>query len=192
MTELGAIGAIGGGITALIAGVLLAAFFATWRESFGRANDGASALMAVLLIPAALAVLGIYQATGAFIVLVTLLGLAGMVVAAVASILTAAGRMTVAQLTLWQGGSFGIVFVWVLGVSVPILAFGLLPAGLGWLGILAGLLVSVASGSIVVYARRPGGLAAIDMKHPPLVPLVSFLAGFLCFPVWSIRLGLSL
>jgi hypothetical protein len=189
---LGAFGAIAAGVMALVAGVLLAAFFATWRPAFGRGNDLASAAMAILLIPAAIAVLGVYADTGPFIVLVTLIGLAGMAIAAAASILTAAGRMTVAQLTTWQGGSFGVIFLWVIGVSIAVLAFGRLPAGLGWLGVLAGLLVSVASGSIVVYARRPGGLAAIDMRHPPLVPLVSFLAGFLCFPAWSIWLGVNL
>src|SRR2546422_3549694 len=113
---------------------MLAGFFATRSQSLGHANDAAAAVMAILLMPAALAVLNRFADTGPLIVVVTAIGLVGMAVAALASALTAVGRLSMAQLTTWQGGSFLVLFVWVLGTSITILAWGRLPVGLGWLG----------------------------------------------------------
>jgi hypothetical protein len=191
--DLGSFGAIGGGVAAVIAGLLLAAFFATGRESLGHANDAASAVMAILLIPAALSVYGLFAGTGPFILLVTAVGLVAMIVAAVASVLTAAGRLTVTQLTVWQGGSFGVLFLWVAGTSVSILAWGRLPVSLGWLGLAAAALVTVALVEIVRLARRMGGLRELEkLDRPPLLAAATILTAFVAFPAWCVWLGVSL
>jgi hypothetical protein len=56
MDDIGGISAIAAGVTAILAGILLAAFFATRNQTVGRANDAVSAVMAILLRPAAIAV----------------------------------------------------------------------------------------------------------------------------------------
>jgi hypothetical protein len=191
--DLGSLGAIAGGVAAVIAGLLLAAFFATGRESLGHANDAAGAVMAILLMPAALSVVRLYAGTGPFILLVTAIGLVAMIVAAVASVLTAAGRLTVTQLTVWQGGSFVALFLWVAGTSVSILVWGRLPVGLGWLGLVAALLVLVAIGEILGLARRMGGLKElVRLDRPPLLAAATMLTAFVAFPVWCVWLGMSL
>lgn len=193
MDGLAGLTAIAAGVTAIAAGLLLAAFFATRRDALGRANDAASALMAVLLVPPALAVAGRLSEAGPFIVVVTGVGLLGMAVAAIASVLTAAGRLTVAQLTAWHGGSFVVLFAWVVGVSVGILVWGGLPGGLGWLGVAAGLLVVIATVEVVGLARRMGGLGALEgLDRPPLLAMAAILAAFTGFPIWCIWIGLSL
>ncbi len=193
MDDLGGISAIAAGATAVVAGILLAAFFATRNQSLGHANDAASAVMAILLMPAALAVLSRFADTGPLVVIVTAVGLAAMAAAAVASVLTAAGRLTVAQLTAWQGGSFLVLFLWVVGTSVTILFWGRLPVGLGWLGLAAGGLVVVATVEILRLARRMGGLGALEeLERPPLVAMISTLGAFATFPIWCIWLGLTL
>jgi hypothetical protein len=191
--DLAGISAIAAGATAVIAGILLAAFFATRSQSLGHANDAAAAVMAILLMPAALAVLDRFADTGPLILVVTAIGLVGMAVVAVASVLTAAGRLSVAQLTAWQGGSFLVLFLWVLGTSVMILVWGRLPVGLGWLGIGAGLLVTVATVEILRLARRMGGLGALArLERPPLIAMITTLAAFAAFPIWCVWLGLTL
>lgn len=193
MDGLVGLSAIAAGVTAIVAGILLAAFFATRRDALGRANDAASALMAVLLVPPAIAVAGQLSAAGPFIVVVTGVGLVGMAAATVASLLTAAGRLTVAQLTAWQGGSFIVLFAWVVGVSTAILVWDGLPVGLGWLGVAAGVLVVIATVEVIGLARRMGGLGALkELDRPPLLAMAAILAAFAAFPIWCIWLGLSL
>jgi hypothetical protein len=193
MDGLGGISAIAAGGTAVAAGVLLAAFFATRRNALGRANDAAGALMAILLVAPALAVVGRLAEAGVFITVVTGVGLLGMAAATVASALAAAGRLTVAQLTTWQGGSFIVLFLWVIGVSVAILVWGGLPVGLGWLGIAGGVLVVIATVEIIRLARRMGGLSALEkLDRPPILAMAATLAAFTAFPIWCIWLGLGL
>jgi hypothetical protein len=193
MNSLPGISAIAAGVAALVAGVLLAAFFATRRDALGRANDAISAVMAILLVPPALAVADRLAEAGPFIVVITGVGLVGMAAASVASVLTAAGRLTVAQLTTWQGGSFIVLFLWVVGVSVAILVWDRLPAGLGWLGIAAGVLVVIAILEVLRLARRMGGLSALErLDRPPVLAMVATLAALAAFPIWCLWLGLSL
>ena len=117
MASLGSLGAISGGIVAVIAMALLAAFFATGRQSLGRANDAAAALMGLLLLPVPVNILGVYPDAEPVMVIVTAIGLGAMAVLIVASGLTATGRLSIAQMTAWQGGSFGGLFLWVAGTS---------------------------------------------------------------------------
>lgn len=182
MDDVGGAAAIVAAPVVVIAGVLLGAFFATGREAYGRANDVASAAFALLLVPVAVAA----DAGGAWTA-VTASGLAAMAVAAVASGLTAAGRLTVAQLTIWQGGAFAALFVWVAGVSAE-----RLPGALGWLGIAAAVLAVIATVAIVGLVRRLGLAAVQTLERAPPVASVATLGAFLALPVWLVLLGLEL
>jgi hypothetical protein len=193
MDRLVGISAIAAGVSAAVAGILLAAFFATRRDALGRANDVASALMALLLVPPALGIAGRLPDAWPFIAVVTGIGLVGMSAAAVTSVLTAAGRLSVAQLTIWQGGSFVVLFLWVVALSAAIVIWGGLPIGLGALGLSAGVLVVIATLDVIRLARRMGGLAALEtMDRPPILAMCATLAAFAAFPIWCIWLGLSL
>src|SRR5438128_3533410 len=154
MASLGSLGAISGGIVAVIAMALLAAFFATGRQSLGRANDAAAALMGLLLLPVPVNILGVYPDAEPVMAIVTAIGLGAMAVLIVASGLTATGRLSIAQMTAWQGGSFGGLFLWVAGTSAAILVWDRLPVGLAWLGLCAAALVAVALVQTALVARR--------------------------------------
>ena len=192
MTELAPFAAILAGVMALVAGVLLAIFFATRIDAWGRANDAASAAFAVLLVPVAIGLHGRLEETGAASLGVAAIGLASMAVAAVASVLTALGRLSVEQLTRWQGGSFAALFAWVAGASVLILVTGDLPAPLAWLGIAAAALAVVATLDIVRIVRSVGMADLATMTRPPVVAMTATLLALAAFPAWCIWLGLSL
>lgn len=182
MADVGGVAAIVAAPVVVLAGVLLGVFFATGRDAWGRANDAASAVFAVLLVPVALAA----DAGGAW-TLCTIVGVAAMVGAAVASVLAAAGRLTVSQLTAWQGGAFAVLFVWVAGVGAA-----RLPDGLGWLGVAAAALAFVACVEIVRLARRLGLAGLEKVERPPPVAAAATLAAFVALPVWLVWLGIDL
>jgi putative effector of murein hydrolase LrgA (UPF0299 family) len=193
VSDLGSSAAIGGGVVAVIAGVLLVAFFATGREALGRANDAASALMTILLIPAAVAVNERFADTGAFVPLVTGVGVIALAETTVASLLTAAGRLTMRQLLVWQGGGFGVLFAWVLGVSVAALWLGRLPPALGYVGLAASVCLVVAVVEFARLARRLGGWAQLaGLRSAPPIGTIAMLGAFFGLPVWCIVLGLGL
>lgn len=184
---------IAAGILACIAGILLAVFFATSKDAWGRANDAASAAFAMLLVPAALAMNERYASVaGPWMLAVTALGLIAMSVAAGASVLTALGRLAVEDLTRWQGGSFAALFAWVGAVSTAVVTFGGLPAGIGWLGLAATVLAIVATLEIVRLVRRHGLEELTKLARPPLVAAGATLAAFVLFPIWCVWLGLAL
>jgi hypothetical protein len=193
MTGSGSFGAIAGGIVAMIAMGLLVAFFATGRQALGRANDAAAAFMGLLLLPVPVNLLGVYPDGGPVMALVTAIGLGAMGVLIVASSLTAIGRLSVAQMTAWQGGSFGGLFLWVAGTSAVIVVWDRLPIGLAWLGLGAAGLVAVALVEIALLARRLGGANELEqLSRPPLFAAVAVVLGLAAFPVWCIWLGFSL
>ena len=52
----GGVSAIAAGLTLVVSGACLGVFFSTEREAWGRANDATTALFALLMIPAVVAV----------------------------------------------------------------------------------------------------------------------------------------
>jgi len=190
---IGAIGGIAGGIVAVIAGVLLIAFFSTGNDRLGRANDAALAITAVLLVPFALALNDHFTDTGLLVPVLTIFGVIALVVTAVASALTAAGRLTVQQLLVWQGGSFVALYAWMVGVSVASLWFGRLPAAPAWIGIAAGAMLVVAMIAMWAFARQRGGWSAMsEMDRPPVVAMIAMALSLLGLPIWTMWLGLEL
>jgi hypothetical protein len=186
--------AVAAGIVALISGILLGAFFATGREWLGRANDATSALFMVMLIPAALVLgdrLGALQPWwfGA----ATVIGLLGLGAGIIFSILAAMGRLSITQLTRYQGGAFGVVLVWVGLISEGGIRHEVLPSGLGWLGLGTVLAGAVAVITLVRLARRAGSIEALGrMDRPPPLAAAATLTALLGFPAWCVWLGFSL
>jgi hypothetical protein len=177
--------AIAAGVVMIVSGLFLAAFFATGRDALGRLNDATSVIFALLLIPAVLAVGDVLGSIGAWSTLTVVLGLIGVGLVAVTSLLTAAGKLTVRQLTIWQGGSFAILMAWVILASVVGLAAGLLPSGLCLVGVAAGILTAIAAISI---GLEFGVSAWRSLRHVDrrLVPILATSA-----QPWPCRSGAS-
>lgn len=184
--------AIAAGVVMIVSGLFLAAFFATGRDALGRANDATSVIFAVLLIPAVLAVGDLLGSIGTWSTVTVVLGLAGVGLVAGTSLLTAAGKLTVEQLTKWQGGAFVVLMAWVIVASVVGWASGLLTLGLCLLGLTAGALSAIAAISIGLEVRRVGMAGLSEMRRPPTVPIVATLGAAVALPLWSIWLGIWL
>jgi hypothetical protein len=184
--------AIVAGAVMVASGVFLAAFFATGRDALGRANDATSAVFAILLVPAVLAVGDLTASLAIWSTVTVVLGLVGVGLVALTSLLTAAGKLTVEQLTKWQGGAFVVLMAWVIVSSLVGLASGLLPSGLCLLGLAAGVLAATAAISIGFEVRRVGMTGLSQMTRPPLVPMLATLGAAVVLPLWSIWLGVSL
>ena len=183
---------IGAGVSALIAGILLAVFFATSNVAWGRANDAASVAFSLLLVPAALAMHQRYAPVAPWMLAVTALGLIALGVAAGSSLLTALGRLSVEDLTRWQGGSFAAVFAWVGAVSAAIVGLGGLPAGIGWLGLVAAALAVGATLEVVRLVRRHGMAELARMTRVPRIAAGASLSAAAVFPIWCVWLGVAL
>lgn len=184
--------AIAAGVVMIVSGLFLAAFFATGRDSLGRANDATSVVFAILLVPAVLAVGDLLGSLAMWPAVTVALGLVGVGLVAVTSLLTAAGKLSVEQLTKWQGGAFVVLMAWVIFASLLGWASGLLPTGLCTLGLAAGVLTAIAAISIGFEVRRHGMARLSQMTRPPIVPIVATLGAAVALPLWSIWLGVSL
>jgi hypothetical protein len=193
VSELGGIGGIAGGVVAIVAGLLLIAFFSTGDDRLGRANDAGLAITAVLLLPFAVSLNDQFAGTGVLVPGLTIVGVAALLVTAVASALTAAGRLGVQQLLVWQGGSFVVLYGWMAGMGAASLWYQRLPAPAAWIGIGGGALLIVALISMSLEARRLGGWSAMgEMRRPPIVAMIAMAVSLLCLPAWTIWLGVDL
>jgi len=123
---------------------------------------------------------------------VAAIGLAAVTGTTIFSVLAALGRLSVAQLTTWQGGSFGLLFAWVGLISLVGLVTGRLPAGLGWLGLVAMALALVAAVEVTRMVRRSGMEELAKLTRPPVVAALATLGALVAFPAWCVLLGLSL
>jgi hypothetical protein len=191
--DIGAVGGIAGGVVAIIAGALLVAFFATGNDRLGRANDAGLAITAVLLLPFAVVLNDQFPETGVLVPMLTIAGVVALLVTAVASALTAAGRLSARQLVVWQGGSFVVLYGWMVGMGAASLWFQRLAAAPAWIAIGAGAILVVAIISMSLEARRLGGWSAMgEMRRPPLLAMVAMALSLLGLPAWTIWLGLDL
>jgi hypothetical protein len=181
------------GIVALVSGILLGAFFTTGKEWLGRANDATSAIFMAMLIPAAL-VLGdrLDALQPWWFGAATVIGLLGLGAGIISSILAAMGRLSITQLTRYQGGAFGGVLVWVGLISEGGIRHEVLPAGLGWLGLGTVLAGAVTVLTLVRQVRRAGSIEALGLDRPPALVSAAVMAAFLGFPAWCVWLGFSL
>jgi len=182
MTSAGA-STVVAGFALAISGACLAIFFATDREAWGRANDATIALFAVLMMPAAVEV----QTPQAF----ATLAVAGMLVIAVTSGLTAAGKLDWLLSAKIGGVGFAGYAMWLIAACVQALAAGGLPAALGWFGLLTAGLAAISLGLALRFIKVHGRLFGED-AHPPTELWIAPTLTYLCLVAWTVWLGLVL
>jgi hypothetical protein len=145
---------------------------------FGPINDAISVFQFLFMIPLALALHRLLvQRTFALSMGATIVGIAVMLAMAILQALLVFGAVRFEQ-TLKPILALGAVLgLWWLATCIPSLAYGMLPAGLAWVGIVAG-----ASNIVGAIGFWIGG-----QEHP--LAAASFVALALAAPTWTIWLG---
>jgi len=172
---------VAAGVSLAISGVCLAIFFTTDREAWGRANDATTALFALLMIPAALAVGPAWAAA---------LGVAGLLVIAGTSGLTAAGKLDWLLSAKIGGVGFAGFLGWIVVTCADVLRNGGFSEALAWLGLLAAALVGIALVVVIRFSRLHGTL--FDEREPSIGMWIPAVAAYLCLVTWTVWLGLAL
>lgn len=177
------------GLALLASGICLAVFFATGTEAWGRANDATVAAWALLMVPGALEMSSRYGDRSWVVTLVTVLAVAGEVLIAATSGLTAAGRLDWKRSATIGAVGFVAFAAWMGAVSAMAYRWDGLPAGLARFGIVS-LALAVVAVLLAVRFVRAGG--STDAGRPPGTTTVVWMLAFLCIPAWCLWLGISL
>jgi len=172
---------VAAGLSLAISGACLVVFFTTDREAWGRANDATTALFALLMIPAALAVGPPWAAA---------LGVAGLLVIAVTSGLTAAGKLDWLLSAKIGGVGFAAFLLWIVAACADVLRNGGSPDALAWLGLLTAALVGIALVVVIRFIRRHGTL--FDEREASIGMWLPAVAAYLCLVAWTVWLGFAL
>jgi len=184
--------ALAASVTLLVSGICLGVFFASETEAWGRANDATTSLFAILMIPAVLEIHDRYASGSSWPVQpATVLGIIGLLVIAVTSGMTAAAKLDWLVSAKIGGGGFAGFLAWIGGACSLILAHGGLPVALAWFGLVTLAIVLLVGVLAIITIRRQGGLFDDGHLHGGAMMLAFGLA-FLCFPVWTGWLGISL
>ncbi len=164
-------------VATIIGFVTLIVFFSV-GEPFGTINDISSVILALSLLPLALA-LYLLQRSGAPSLSLTalIIGICAMLAASILQILLVL-RIVKLELTLVAvPAAFGGVGGWLLLNSYLALASRTLPSGLAWVGMVAGV------GYILVIL----GFLLGGQQHP--LTAVGGLTAVLSYPIWAIWIG---
>jgi len=165
------------GAASIVSIVALFVFFAVGGV-FGPINDSASVFQFLFLIPIALALYRILAPHSRALSLgATAVGIAAMLVFAVLQALLVFGYVRFEQTLKPVLILSGIVGLWWLSTSILSITRGALPAGLAWVGVVAGV-----SSVLVLVGFWIGG-----QEHP--LAAVGFLAGGVAIPVWAFWMG---
>ena len=165
------------GIAWIVGSAALIIFFVK-GGIFGRINDAVSVFQFLFLIPVALALHRLLSAYSPVLSLsVVVVGIAAMLVFAALQVLLVLGRVSFEQTFRIVLALGGIVGLWWLVTSVLALNHGVLPAGLAWVGIVAGV-----SDAIVLIGYWMGG-----QEHP--LAAAGFLANAASVSMWALWLG---
>jgi hypothetical protein len=158
----------------LVTGIL----FFTRGEPFGRINDASSVLQMLFMLPIAVAIFLLIRPMAFGLALLSaVVGVAGMLVAAVLQALLVFGIVAYGQTIRAVLSAGGAVGLWLLATNLYVLTAGVAPGGLGVLGVLAG----------VGYVLTVVGFRLGGQQHP-LFYIGAFL-GVLGYSVWAIWLG---
>lgn len=161
----------------IIGFVTLIVFFSV-GEPFGTINDISSVILALSLLPLAVA-LYLFQRPGAPVLslMALIIGICAMLAASILQILLVL-RVVKLELTLVAvPAAFGVVGVWLLLNSYLALANRTLPSGLAWVGMVAGV------GYILVIL----GFLLGGQQHP--LTAVGGLTAVISYPIWAIWIG---
>lgn len=185
------VAALGSAVSLVVSGVCLGIFFSTGTEVWGRANDATTALAALLLVaPVAAVSSNVDGGASALLGITTWVAVAGLLVIAVTSAMTAAGRLDWARSAKIGGIGFGGFLVWLLTSGVEILAHGGLPNALAWLGFVAGGATAAAAVIAFTFSREHGQL--FGEVPPPTALSVSAGIAFVAIVAWAVVLGFAL
>lgn len=163
---------------ATIVGFVTLIVFFSVGGPFGTINDISSSILALSLLPLALALYLLLRPCAALLSLIALIiGICAMLAASILQILLVL-RVVKLELTLVAvPATFGVVGVWLLLNSYLALASRTLPSGLAWVGVVAGV------GYILVI---PGFLLG-GQQHP--LTAVGGLTAVIGYPIWAIWIG---
>jgi hypothetical protein len=158
----------------LVTGIL----FFMRGEPFGKINDASSVLQMLFMLPIAVAIFLLTRSIAFGLALLSaIVGVTGMLVAAVLQALLVFGFVAYEQTiraVLWAGGVVGL---WLLATNLYALAAEVAPGGLAILGVVAG----------VGYVLTVVGFRLGGQQHP-LFHIGAFL-GVLGYSAWAIWLG---
>jgi hypothetical protein len=187
------VSALGAAVSLAVSGACLGIFFSTGNEAWGRANDATTALAALLLV-APVAAVPSHVDGGASLLLgvTTWIGVAGLLVIAVTSTMTAAGRLDWARSAKIGGIGFAEFLLWLLVSGAEILTRGGLPDALAWLGFVAGAATAVAAVIAFSFSSRHGHGQLFGEVQPPAALNVSAGVAFVAIVAWALVLGFAL
>ena len=178
MTGAG-VSTVAAGLALAISGACLAIFFMTDREAWGRANDATIALFAVLMLPAVLDVESNAIATA--------LGVGGLLVVAVTSGLTAAGKLDWLLSAKIGGIGFAGFMAWMIAACIS----GDLPADLRGFGLATAGLALISLIVVLSFIRTHGHMFEGDAQ-PPTAVIIGPTLTYLCLVAWTVWLGFEL
>lgn len=179
LLRLAGIAALAAGPVLALSGVALALFFGGRGERWGPINDVLVAIALVLLAPALVAVSVLAaDVTGPWVVAVSLLGLAGIALAAGGQLLLVAGRIDLQTSFVTGGLGMLALLPWALGVIV--LAF--------WGDVVSDAVGALLALSLVLVVLTAA--VALVTRGPALWAVASALG--LTLTVWLMALGLDL
>ncbi|GIW01952.1 hypothetical protein [Roseiflexus sp.] len=163
---------------ATIVGFVTLIVFFSVGGPFGTINDISSSILALSLLPLALALYLLLRPCAALLSLIALIiGICAMLAASILQILLVL-RVVKSELTLVAvPATFGVVGVWLLLNSYLALASRTLPSGLAWVGMVAGV------GYILVIL----GFLLGGQQHP--LTAVGGLTAVIGYPIWAIWIG---
>lgn len=175
------------GVTFSLALVLLAVFFVAQSRLADSLSNWAFLAFEILSVPVILEIHRRYVDDTSLTWIATVLGLLAMAVLIVSGLLVVAGRVTFPQVAIPQTAAFALFSVWIAATSWLALAFGGLPAGLGWLGFVA---IVLTLGTIGLMSRDR---ALVRGERPPTRPeMVMGVVPFIALAAWLLWLGASL
>lgn len=123
------------GLALLVAAGLLIYFFATENETADKASNWFFLVFYGLMAWTVVEVHGVYVDVGAFVWVLTIVGLAALTVLFVGTLLIVLNVIDFRRVAMITTGAFLIVMLWMLAISILIVTQGGLPDALGWLGI---------------------------------------------------------
>lgn len=174
------------GVLLMVSAGLLLTFFVTGSESADRAANWVFLAFYAVTGWTIVQVHNLFVDQTGWIWSLTVLGILGVSISFLATLVVALGRVDFTRVAVVSTAAFGGVLVWMLGVSILVVALGVLPRALGWYGVIALSLSALFVGgistdrAIMTGERRPG----------PVVNGVSALI-LLALVGWFIWLGTS-
>ena len=161
----------------VLGGIKLVLFF-TRGEPFGKINDASSVFQMLFMLPIAVAIFLLTRPMAFGLALLSaVVGVAGMLVAAVLQALLVFGFVAYEQTIRAVLSAGGAVGLWLLATNLYVLAAGAAPGGLAILGVVAG----------VGYVLTVVGFR-LGLQQHLLFHIGAFL-GVLGYSAWAIWLG---